>query len=120
MILTMKLKLLKFEFEFDKDDAKIVIPIVVSILALTYTKYSKEVLIGVLVAYYAIYFFYHKPVELLAKIIHWISFKCPKCKSRKLILQGYQTYKSDEHHAFYLCTKCKTTSILTEGGLTHE
>lgn len=43
--------------------------------------------------------------------------RCPECKNEKIILQGYQSYKGDEHYPYYFWDSCKTTSILTDGGL---
>jgi hypothetical protein len=43
--------------------------------------------------------------------------RCPHYKNRKIILQGYQGYKSDEQYLYYFCDACETTSILTGGGL---
>ena len=38
----MKLKFWQFEYEFDKDDAAIVVPLILVILCLAYTKIQKE------------------------------------------------------------------------------
>ena len=114
----MKVKFFQFEGDFDKDDAKIVIPIVLLILSLTFTKFNKEASILIGASYYIIYFFSAYWLTTLKGLLIKARLRCPKCKSRKIILQGYQGYHSDEQHAHYLCTSCKTTSILTEGGLT--
>jgi predicted RNA-binding Zn-ribbon protein involved in translation (DUF1610 family) len=114
----MKIKFWTFEYDFDKDDAKIVIPIILLVIALSVTEIDRTRLFILFVLYYIVYFFLTDIFNKAFNIIQRVKFKCPKCGSRKLILQGYDTYKSDEHHAFYLCTNCQTTSILTEGGLT--
>ncbi len=110
----MKIKIWQFEYDFDKDDAKIVMPFALVALAIAFSKKNSIIFISLGSIYYLVYFFSNKLSDLIKKI----KFRCPKCKSRKLILQGYQTHHSDELHAFYLCTDCKTTSIQTEGGLT--
>ena len=56
-------------------------------------------------------------MSLVKGYIAKLKMRCPHCKNRKIILQGYQEYKSDEHYPYYFCDNCKTTSILTEGGL---
>jgi DNA-directed RNA polymerase subunit RPC12/RpoP len=116
----MKIKFWTFEYEFDKDDAKIVIPVILLLIAMLATNIDRTIMIQGATCYYLLYFFLDGLIRKLKSLLPKPKLKCPKCKSRKIILQGYGTYKSDEHHAFYLCTKCKTTSILTEGGLTYE
>jgi DNA-directed RNA polymerase subunit RPC12/RpoP len=113
----MKLKFWQFEYDFDKDDAKIVIPVLLLVIAVATTSFSPPLLIGVSVVYYMIYFFFDIWAKKIADAIPKPKLKCPKCRNSKVILQGYQNYKSDEHYPFYLCTKCGTTSILTQGGL---
>ena len=117
---TMKLKLWKFELEFDEKDAKIMIPIVLGGLASKWEIVENKYNFLALLFYYLFYFYLNSIIEKGNQFFKWIKFKCPSCKSRKIILQGYQSYKSDEQHAFYLCTQCSTTSMLTEGGLTHK
>ena len=56
-------------------------------------------------------------MEIIRARITKAKMRCPKCKNRKIILQGYQSYKSDEQYPYYFCDNCKTTSILTDGGL---
>lgn len=113
----MKFKLWHSEFDFDRDDAKIVVPIILLIVAVSSTKLSAVILIALTVGYYLLYFFI---MDLVTAIKHYITklrMRCPHCKNRKIILQGYQEYKSDEQYAYYFCDSCKTTSILTDGGL---
>lgn len=113
----MKIKLWTFEYEFDRDDAKIVIPIILLALAFSFTSIDRTALLAVAVAYYLIYFFAGEAVESLKRWREQLKMRCPKCKNRKIYLQGYDAYNSDAHHAYYFCDQCKTTSILTDGGL---
>ena len=112
----MKIKLWQFEYDFDKEDAKIVVPLVLLPLGLAFTQLKKEALWIGAVAYYLLYFFI-KPCflglkGLVAGIRTWLFFRCPYCKSREVVLQGYQGYHSDECYAFYLCNQCRETSVL--------
>jgi len=120
----MKIKFWQFECDFNKDDSKIAIPVVLLALSLNFTKFNAENLIVIAVVYYFFYFLLEKIVNFFKDLWNFLiskrKHKCPKCKSNKIILQGYSTYKSDEHHAFYLCTKCEATSLLTEGGLSYK
>lgn len=113
----MKIKFWHFDYEFDKDDAKIVVPFALLLIATIKTSISPEILIGISVVYYFLYFYLVPLIKSIIAAIPKAPLKCPKCKNRKIILQGYQGYKSDEQYAHYLCTLCGTTSILTEGGL---
>ncbi|HXW70323.1 MAG TPA: hypothetical protein VEK34_02590 [Methylocella sp.] len=113
----MKIKFWHLEYDFDKDDAKIVIPIVLLLIAVTTTSISPAILIGASVIYFFSYFFVEDLIKKIIGAIPKAPLKCPKCKNRKIVLQGYQGYKSDEQYPYYLCTHCDTTSILTEGGL---
>ena len=112
----MKIKLWQWEYDFDKEDAKIVIPLVLLLLGLTLTQLNKAALWGGAVAYYLLYFFLkpfvHLWGELFGGLRHWVFFRCPYCKSREVILQGYQGYHSDEQYAFHLCNGCRKTSVL--------
>ncbi len=68
------------------------------------------------VGYYLLYFFL-KPSFLgikatLTRLRVWRGFRCPYCKSREIILQGYQGYHSDEYYAYHLCNRCHETSVL--------
>lgn len=114
----MKIKVWQLEYEFDKDDAKIVVPLVLLLIAITVTEIKKDLLLSLAVTYYFFYFFLSGILSFICSLFKR-GYKCPKCKSRKIILQGSQPYRGDEWHAFYYCTDCETTSILTEGGLTH-
>jgi hypothetical protein len=51
----MKLKVWKFEYEFDRDDAKIVVPIILLIVAISTTSLPAVLLIGLAVGYYLLY-----------------------------------------------------------------
>jgi hypothetical protein len=113
----MKLKLWQFEYDFDRDDAKIVVPIILLALAICFTQLDSALLICAGVIYYAIYFFGAQACAATKERIQQYKMRCPNCRDRKIILQGYEGYKSDEHYPYYLCDNCGTTSILTDGGL---
>ena len=90
-------------------------------LCLSFTQLNKEALWVGAVAYYVLYFFL-KPcllamAELFGRSRNWLLFRCPYCKSREVILQGYQGYHSDEHYAYYLCNHCRETSVLVNDRL---
>ena len=113
----MKIKFWQFEYDFDKDDAKIVIPVILLLIAIITTRINPALLIGVAAIYYFLYFFSGVISNSIISIIPKPKLKCPRCRNRKIILQGYDTYKSDEYYPYYLCTGCGTTSVLTQGGL---
>lgn len=113
----MKFKFWKSEFEFDGDDAKVVVPIILLLIAVLATNLDPIWLIGSLAIYFVLYFLWDDAVSAIKQFISNRNMRCPKCKNRKIILQGYQPYKSDEHYPYYFCDSCKTTSILTDGGL---
>jgi hypothetical protein len=112
----MKLKFWQTEFEFDKDDAKIVIPLILLLLALSLTSLPKQWVIGAGVVYYLLFFFLQNSALLLKRLFEHLhfkwTFKCPYCKSREVIMQGYQGYHSDEQYAYYLGNQCRYTSVL--------
>lgn len=112
----MKFKLWDFEYEFDRDDAKIVIPIVLLLISLS-VGLNAIWLLAAAVLYYLLLFFSGAVVSAVRALIAKRKVRCPRCHSRKIILQGYQGYKSDEHYAYYFCDSCKATSILTDGGM---
>jgi hypothetical protein len=117
----MKLKLWQWEYDFDKEDAKIVVPLILLLLALTLTQLRKDALLGGAVAYYLLYFFLPPCLLTLKKLFagmrHWWIFRCPNCKSREVILQGYQGYNSDEQYAHYLCNRCRKTIVMVNDRL---
>jgi hypothetical protein len=113
----MKMELLQWKFEFDKDDAKIVIPVLLLLLALTLTPLNKVVLWSGAVVYYVLYFFLKPCVHGLKEALEWFRFRCPYCKSREVFLQGYEGYHSDEFYAWHLCNHCGKTLILINGRL---
>ena len=113
----MKIKFWSFEYEFDNDDAKIVVPIILLLVAVVKTFIDPAILVAIAVIYYLAYFFWENLVGRVFGLIAKARFRCPECKNRKIILQGYQGYHSDEHYPYYLCTHCGTTSILTDGRL---
>jgi hypothetical protein len=112
----MKIKLWQFEYDFDKDDAKIVVPLILLVLGLTLTTLNKTALWIGGGAYYLLYFFLVPCLAALGRTLSrlrsWWLFRCPWCKSREVIMQGYQGYHSDEQYAFHLCNKCRNTSVL--------
>jgi len=114
----MKIKLWQWEYDFDRNDAEIVVPLLLLLLGLAFTPLNKAWLWGGGVGYYLLYFFL-KPClvgvkRLLANLYHWWTFRCPYCKSREVVLQGYQGYHSDEQYAFHRCNQCKETSVLVD------
>jgi hypothetical protein len=113
----MKIKFWQFEYDFDRDDAKIVIPIAVLLIAVSVTNTNPVWILAVIITYYLLYFFSESAFKAVKGHIVKRNMRCPNCKNRKIILQGYQGYKSDEHYAHYFCDSCETTSILTDAGL---
>ena len=91
----MKLKLWTFEFEFNDKDARIMMPIALGLMASKWDVLDNRLTFISLIAYYILYFYFNVIIEKIIRLYQWIKFKCPNCKSRKLILQGYQGYKSD-------------------------
>ena len=113
----MMIKCWQFEYEFDRDDAKVIVPIILLLLAISVSNLNPIWLLGSAAVYYLLYFFLRDAVAGIKGYLAEPKIRCPKCKNRRIILQGYQPYKSDEHYAYYFCDSCKTTSILTDGGL---
>ena len=112
----MKLKFWQFEWDFDKDDAKIAIPVLLLALGLAFTPLDKTWLLLGAVVYYLLYFFlghvFSAVRQLVERVRTWLFHRCPWCRSRDVILQGYQGYKSDEQYAYHTCNECGETSIL--------
>ena len=112
----MKLKLWQWEFDFDKEDAQVVFPLILLLLGLFFTHLRREWIWSGAVVYYLLFFFLKPSLlalrESLLRMRHQWLFRCPYCKSREVILQGYQGYHSDEQYAYHLCNKCRETSIL--------
>lgn len=117
----MKIKLWQWEYDFDKDDAKIVVPLILLLLGLILTQLRKDALWAGAVAYYLLYFFLPPCLralkELFTRVSHWLRFRCPYCKSREVILQGYEGYNSDEFYGYHFCNRCRETSVLVNGRL---
>jgi hypothetical protein len=121
----MKLKLWQFEYDFDHDDAKIVMPLILLVLGLTLTPLNRLWLWIGGASYYLLYFFlvpFLTSIRKLLSRLHerwhaWRYFKCPYCKSRDVILQGYQGYHSDEAYAYHICNECRATSVLVNDKL---
>jgi DNA-directed RNA polymerase subunit RPC12/RpoP len=109
------------EYDFDKEDAEIVIPLILLLLGLVYTEIKKEVLWGGAAVYYLGYFFLKQYLLALKgsfdKLHDQLFFRCPYCKSREVIFQGYQGYHSDEQYGYYLCNRCRETSVLVNDRL---
>lgn len=112
----MKIKLWQFEYDFDKDDAKIVIPVLLLALGLSFTPLNKSALWSGAVVYYALYFFL-KPFFGAVKDL-WLRFhfRCPHCKSRDVFEQGLAEYHGDVPYYWHLCNHCGETSILLLNG----
>jgi hypothetical protein len=109
------------EYDFDRADAEIAVPLALLVLGITLTPLNRAWLWTGGVAYYFLYFFL-RPVaqgvtHVVERIQHWSAFRCPYCRSREIILQGYQGYHSDEFYAFHLCNQCKETSVLVNDRL---
>ena len=113
----MKIKFWTFEYDFDRDDAKIVVPIALLGIAISVTNVNPIWLLAIIVTYYLLYFFSGDAAEFIRAYVERQKMRCPHCKNRKIILQGYQGYKSDEQYPYYFCDSCETTSVLTDGGL---
>src|ERR1019366_222317 len=109
----MKLKFWQTEFEFNKEDAEIVIPFILLLLAVSLTPLPKHWLLAAGAVYYLLFFFLQKCALLLKRFVEHLHFKwrfkCPYCKSREVIMQGYQGYHSDELYVYYLCNQCRET-----------
>jgi hypothetical protein len=114
---TMKLKFWRLEYEFDREDAKIVMPTILLLLGVFFSRIDATLLLALTAVYYLIYFFSTDAITAIRDYAAKLKMRCPHCKNRKIILQGYDGYKSDECYAYYFCDACKTTSILTDGGL---
>lgn len=113
----MKIKLWQWEYDFDRNDAEIIVPLVLLLLGLAFTPLNKSWLWSGGVAYYLLYFFLRPCVLGVKRLIHglhqWWVFRCPYCKSREVVLQGYQGFRhSDEQYAYHLCNQCRETSVL--------
>jgi hypothetical protein len=113
----MKIKFWQFEYDFDRDDAKIIVPIILLLVVVTTTPVNPLWVLGAAAVYFLLLFFFKQAIAAVERFLAWQRMRCPKCKNRKIYLQGYDTHNSDEHHAFYFCDNCKTTSILTSGGM---
>ena len=113
----MKIKAWQFEYEFDRDDAKIVIPIVLLLTAISATAVNPMWWLATLTIYCLLYFFAGTAIDAARTFLAKRNMRCPSCKNRKIFLQGYQGYKSDEQYPYYFFDSCETTAILTDGGL---
>jgi hypothetical protein len=95
----MKIKLWQLEYDFDKDDAKIVVPLILLLLGLTFTQLRKDALWGGTVVYYLLYLFlppcFAGIKKLFAWMHHWLFFRCPHCNSHEIVLQGFQEFHGD-------------------------
>jgi hypothetical protein len=102
----MKIKFWQFENEFDRDDAKIVIPIILLLIALSFG-FSPLWLLAAAVAYYLLLFFSDTGLSAVPAFKARRRMRCPHCRNRKIFLQGYQGYKSDEMYAYYFAMIAK-------------
>jgi DNA-directed RNA polymerase subunit RPC12/RpoP len=108
----MKLKFLQFEYDFDKDDARIVIPLILLLLALGFTPLNKELLLAGTAAYYLLYFFLRICLENVSKFLARKSFKCPYCKSREMLFADVLFLKGGvAGYDSYICNACGRVSI---------
>jgi hypothetical protein len=102
------------EFDFNKDDAKIAVPLILLVLGLPLTRVRRDWLLGGAVIYCLC-------VNAVGSIYtwtrHWLLFGSPHCKSREVVLQGYQGFNSDEHYGYHFCNRCRETSILVNNRL---
>ena len=116
----MKLKMWQLEYDFDKEDAKIVVPLILTAIGLSFTPLRKDLLLVGALVYYLLYFFlplcFLHLREVCAHAWHWVRFRCPYCRSSAVFLQGYQGYHSDEQYPFYLCNRCGWTSVEVRPG----
>lgn len=114
----MKLKIWQLgEFEFDRDDARIIVPILLLVLLLFTAPVALAWVLPAAAVYYLLLLFWKDVASALERYQDWRRMRCPKCKNRKIYLQGYQEYNSTELYPYYFCDNCNTTSILTGGGL---
>jgi hypothetical protein len=111
LLSVMKIELWQFKYDFDKEDAQIVIPVLLLALALAFTPLNKVALWSGAVGYYALYFFLKLGLVVLNDLHLKFHFRCPHCKSRDVIEQGYQNYHSDVPYKWHLCNHCGETSI---------
>jgi len=111
----MRIKLWQLEYDFDKDDAKIVVPLILLVLALSVTQIRKDALLAGVGAYYLLYFFLPPLLvtikNMLGRVRHWRTYRCPYCKSHELILQGMQEFHGDIPYDHYFCHRCRKTSV---------
>jgi hypothetical protein len=88
----MKIKLWQWQSGFHKEDARVVVPLILLLLGLVFTRLSKKALWGGAVACYLLYFFLG---DLVARVRLWLFFRYPYCKSREIVMQGHQGHNSD-------------------------
>lgn len=112
----MKIKFWQFEYKFDKDDAKIVIPVMLLLIAISATEIDRTILVLITTCYYLLYFFLEKLVVKIKNIIPKPKLKCPKCKSKKIIYKGIIEYGEGVPYDSYYCSDCGKESILASGG----
>ena len=113
----MKIKVFQFEISFNKNDAGIGLPLLFLFLA-WWEISNKLALIAVAVLYYLIFAAINYMSKIKAHFLRKKFERCPGCKSRHIVLQGYQNLSvTDEQIPFYYCTVCKKSSLMTLGGL---
>jgi hypothetical protein len=74
----MKIKFWQFEYDFDRDDAKIIVPIVLLLIAISVTSLDPLWLLGLAMIYYLLYFFSMDAMEALRVRIAKVKMRCPK------------------------------------------
>ena len=67
----MKIKLWQFEYDFDRDDAKVVVPIALLLIAIAATTLDPVWLLASVATYYLLYFFLKDAID------NWHSFAPP-------------------------------------------
>ncbi len=115
----MKLKLYGFECEFENNDAKIFVPLFISLIS--WNIFDQKLNIILLILYFIFHLFIFDIILNFCNTLNYMykkhknKLKYPECKNCDVILQGYSPTKfSDENYAYYYCTKCNISSILIE------
>jgi hypothetical protein len=79
----MKLKFWRFEYEFDRDDAKVVVPTILLLLGVIFTKIDPSILLALAAVYYLLYFFSAGATTAIKGHVAKLKMRCPHCKNRK-------------------------------------
>jgi hypothetical protein len=106
------------EFEFDKDDAKIAVPLVLLLVALTVTPLPKVWLLAGFSAYYVVLFFVTEPLKKWLERLHRLrAYRCPFCKSLHTVELGLQQYLGDVPYYWFRCNDCGDESVCVDNRL---